>query len=105
MPSKPTTWRGARIREARLAAGLKQRELAALIGKHVDSVSGWETGKHNPDGSTPDLERILNIDLSQEGAEQAPEEYTLAELLDRLRDAERAIDKARAIARRLMDEE
>jgi transcriptional regulator with XRE-family HTH domain len=33
-----------RIRAARLAAGMTQAELAARLGAHQSSVSGWERG-------------------------------------------------------------
>ena len=39
---------GARIREARLGAGLKQRELAALVGVSSHTVWSWEAGRMKP---------------------------------------------------------
>jgi transcriptional regulator with XRE-family HTH domain len=33
-----------RIKEARLAAGLTQAQLAAILGTHQSVVSGWERG-------------------------------------------------------------
>jgi transcriptional regulator with XRE-family HTH domain len=33
-----------RIRAARLAAGLSQQQLAAILGTHQSAVSGWERG-------------------------------------------------------------
>lgn len=41
-----------RIKEARKSVGLNQRELADLIGVTRQSVSQWEQGAKNPDGST-----------------------------------------------------
>lgn len=39
---------GPRIREARLGAGLTQRELGALVGVTADTVRGWEAGRRSP---------------------------------------------------------
>lgn len=38
-----------RIKELRLAAGLKQAELAQMIGVRQNTLSTWETGRHEPD--------------------------------------------------------
>lgn len=47
---------GRRLREARLAAGLTQAELAARIGSQQSSISHIELGRANP--SLLALERI-----------------------------------------------
>jgi len=39
---------GGKIREARLAAGLSQSELARKIRAHPTSVSDWERGRNAP---------------------------------------------------------
>lgn len=41
-----------RIREAREAAGMTQSELAALLGINNVTLSGYETGKHDPKSAT-----------------------------------------------------
>ena len=41
-----------RIREAREAAGMTQAELAALLGINNVTLSGYETGKHDPKSAT-----------------------------------------------------
>lgn len=38
-----------RIKELRVAAGLKQAELAEMIGVRQNTLSTWETGRHEPD--------------------------------------------------------
>jgi DNA-binding XRE family transcriptional regulator len=45
----PTT--GGRIKEARMQAGLTQRDLGQLLGKHVDqaAVSNYECDRRTPD--------------------------------------------------------
>jgi transcriptional regulator with XRE-family HTH domain len=39
---------GETIRQARLAGGWSQSELAALIGVRQETVSGWETDRMRP---------------------------------------------------------
>lgn len=41
-----------RIREAREAAGMTQAELAQLLGINNVTLSGYETGKHDPKSAT-----------------------------------------------------
>ena len=47
---------GDRIKEAREAAGLKQKDLAKLMGVEGASVSQWESG-----GTTPDMSRLPRL--------------------------------------------
>lgn len=84
---------GDRIKEARKAKGLKQEELADLIGAKNTSVSGWENNEHRPsidlitkmsevlevkvswlleENEKPDNTKVLNYLI--EGLEQLPEE-------------------------------
>lgn len=39
---------GARVRQARLEAGLTQEQLARLCDSGVGRVTSWETGRHQP---------------------------------------------------------
>lgn len=39
----------ANIRQRRLALGMEQKELAARLGVHKNTVSSWETGRTRPD--------------------------------------------------------
>lgn len=48
-----------RIREAREAAGMTQNELAARLGINNVTLSGYETGKHDPKSET--LVKIAKI--------------------------------------------
>lgn len=41
-----------RIREARESAGMTQAELAELLGINNVTLSGYETGKHDPKSAT-----------------------------------------------------
>ena len=36
---------GCQLREARNWAGMSRRELAGLLGVHVDTVANWESGR------------------------------------------------------------
>lgn len=38
------------IRELRKSAGMQQKELAAIVGVSVATISDWETQKKNPSG-------------------------------------------------------
>lgn len=54
-----------RIRKARLAKGLKPRQLAELIGVSRTAVNDWETGKHSPtDKQVPALAKALGLPFS-----------------------------------------
>ena len=50
---------GESIRNARMAKGLTQKQLAELIGSKNNSVSNWEHGTHKPDIDT--LERLCKV--------------------------------------------
>lgn len=51
---------GARITEARNAAGMKQRELAELLGVSERSIQAYEQGETIPWRFGHDLERVFN---------------------------------------------
>lgn len=46
--SKQRSFDGAKLREARLATGLSQDELARKLAVGVRNVSRWETGANEP---------------------------------------------------------
>lgn len=50
---------GEKIREARLNAGLKQTQLAEMIGVNSVTISRWENGKSKPRAG--ELESLTNI--------------------------------------------
>lgn len=50
---------GRNIRLARLAAGLSQRELAELVGRHRHQLSDWERGLREP--SVGNLDRVVVV--------------------------------------------
>lgn len=47
------------VRELRKSAGMQQKELAALVGVSIATVSDWETQKKNPSGER--LKRLSEI--------------------------------------------
>ena len=51
----PARTLGERIRKKRLVMGLKQVELASLLGVHEMTIVNWETGKTEPSGQRLDL--------------------------------------------------
>ena len=53
------------LKEARINKGLKQEELAKLVGKTKNVISSWERGDNKPDANTIfDLCDILNVDAN-----------------------------------------
>ena len=51
-----------RIKESRKAAGLKQREVAELIGVTESTYCGYETGKRQPDVmKLKEIAKVLNV--------------------------------------------
>ncbi len=57
---------GELIGEIRKEKGLKQSELAELLGVTSKTVSRWETGKYMPDLSLfVDISEILGITLNE----------------------------------------
>ena len=69
---------GETIRKKRLVMGLKQVELATLLGVHEMTVVNWETGKTKPRGRQLDLvKRFLRGQLNRwnAAAESNPVDY------------------------------
>ncbi|MGV7174834.1 helix-turn-helix domain-containing protein [Xanthomonas axonopodis] len=69
-PKTPATVYGTRLRNARMAVGWTQADLAERIGM-VDSVSGatrvsrYETGQHDPDPATSEaLAKALGLPVA-----------------------------------------
>lgn len=59
---------GARIRSAREALGLSQKDLADIVKvKSVTTVRNWEKNKTEPRDRTGAIERALNINLRPTG--------------------------------------
>lgn len=79
-----------RIKELRKAQGLRQSELAAMLHVAQGTVSGYETGKYEPDGAT--LARLAEIFgvpvgniLGVEDMSQAPEPDEVMILREKIR--------------------
>lgn len=67
---------GEKIKSARLSKGLTQKALAELLGVKHNSVSDWESGKHEPDIDT--FERLcweLDITPTYLMGKKSDEEY------------------------------
>ena len=82
----------ANIRQRRLALGMEQKELAARLGVHKNTVSSWETGRTRPDVTQlPALCKALGL---------SP--YTLLGMAEpqpsRTPGEERLLDRYRALA-------
>lgn len=57
---------GPRIREARLARGMRQEELAAAIGVTQPTISDWEAGRWAPrDAVRPALAAALGVPVAE----------------------------------------
>jgi transcriptional regulator with XRE-family HTH domain len=74
----------ATIREARLRAGLSQRELAARLGRPQSSIARWESGARRPSLETlVSVVRACGLDLSLRLYEQdTSQDAFIWELLD-----------------------
>lgn len=83
-----------RIRDARQAAGLKQRELAELVGVDIRNVQNWENLNHprRPQNIAA-VEKALGVDL------RTPREST-APRLDEASDAQWVAEGATRLADR-----
>jgi transcriptional regulator with XRE-family HTH domain len=57
---------GAAIRRRRQVLDLEQRELAGLVGVHVNTVQKWENGTHYPGRKLGKLEAVLDVTLDGE---------------------------------------
>ena len=76
---------GGRIKRARLAAGLEQKDLAELIGVTDKSISNWEIGLFSPHRSIGALSAALGVSESWlwEGAPEAPSQDQLVQILEK----------------------
>ena len=84
------------IRELRKRADLQQKELAAIVGVSVATVSDWETQKKSPKGERlRKLAEYFNVDplvilgVEQGGAPKTPEARILARGIDQMNAEER----------------
>ena len=96
------------IKELRKRADLQQKELAAIIGVSVATVSDWETQKKNPKGERlRKLAEYFDVDplvilgvmtpdgnKEQSGAPKTPQARILARGIDQMpeRDREKALN-------------
>jgi len=65
MGERQIQW-GANLRQARIAAGLTQTQLAELGGVGQASVSRWESGKEDiTDDNKITVARVLSVDPDQ----------------------------------------
>ena len=103
-PLGETTTLGKRIKDARRRKGYTQAQLAEMVQTSKASVSNWERDKHSPEGALPRIEDALDVSLTEGEEERVAESYTLEAVLDRLRAAERELDRARAVVRRIIAE-
>jgi transcriptional regulator with XRE-family HTH domain len=68
------------IREARLRAGLKQAELARLVGSTQSSVARWEAGRARPSVETlSEIVQACGLELRISLAPPDPDELSLIE--------------------------
>jgi len=91
---------GQRIRAARDAAGLSQRELAAATGKHLRAVQAWELGEC---GLTWDSARLVcqALDVTEDylltpGWDELP---VMSEVLERMDELEQRLERVEALLR------
>jgi transcriptional regulator with XRE-family HTH domain len=63
---------GERIRKQRQRLGLRQHELAALVGVDRTAVSNWEREVHFPDRYEGKLEQVLGIPIDEGGTQGLP---------------------------------
>ena len=71
---------GEKLKAARKAAGLSQKELAEAVGAKHNSVSNWENGLNNPSADTIlELCRVLNIQPNElYGTQPEQDDFTYA---------------------------
>ena len=71
---------GEKLKAARKAAGLSQKELAEAVGAKHNSVSNWENGLNSPSTNTIlELCRVLNIQPNElYGTQPEPDDFTYA---------------------------
>lgn len=91
MSTPPANWdarKGSIVRKRRQVMDLDQRDLAALVGVHVNSVQRWESGKQYPGRHLGKLEAVLGIVIDGDPGQQpqAPTPEELDELRDHIRE-------------------
>ena len=89
---------GKRIKQARLENdGMKQRELADLLGVSERSVIAYESGEVIPYRFMRDLERLLGKSAAWilHGETGPPEDAVLASILEELRELRREVQGLR----------
>lgn len=75
---------GARIKEARQARGLTQRELAEHLSVYEKTISFWEIGQHSPMRRIDDIATVLEVSRTWllDGGELLANQEQLAVLLE-----------------------
>lgn len=68
----PTEGIGGKIRRAREARHLRQKDLASLIKVSRSAVNAWETGRSHPKNRIGALEQVLRINLTDDGPPPVP---------------------------------
>lgn len=103
MNSQPTEFH-ERLREAIRRGPLRQDELAAEIGAHRNSVSGWVTGRSKPScDHLISMASLLDIDLNWLLCGAPRKDNTLSDtsIATTLKGLAPAIDELAVLARRL----
>jgi transcriptional regulator with XRE-family HTH domain len=77
---------GEQIRAARERLGLRQEDVAEMVGVDRNTVGGWESGRHTPRGKLGKLREVLKVDEHFRPLESAGDIQSMstAELLARL---------------------
>jgi transcriptional regulator with XRE-family HTH domain len=99
---KDPTGVGARIREARLSAGLTQDELSDLVGVGMRQIQYYESGDSNPYRT---LQRIAEATGTSVGwflHGDAPTERSAEELVERLEALEAGQERVEGLVRELL---
>lgn len=73
---------GMRIAKRRHQLGLRQQDLAGLIGVSKTTVAKWESGRHYPLRHMGKLEQVLGIDLTSD----AEPDLKMEQLLELVKD-------------------
>ncbi len=61
LPSFDASTFEGRLKNARIQAGLRQEDVARLLGVHPSTVSDWECGRHRPQRQTVEaIERVIH---------------------------------------------
>lgn len=104
MPDVVARRLGKAIASAREAAGITQAQLAAELGVHQASVSGWERGKYRPgDDAVLAIEATLDLPrgrlLIDAGLVRAPDDaFSVDQRIARLPARERRLVEAQVSA-------